>query len=53
MGELHGVPVLLKDNIATKYKLNTSAGSEVPIGASVGGSWEILGLWLVATTKAA
>uniref|UniRef100_A0A2N9I2E3 Amidase domain-containing protein n=1 Tax=Fagus sylvatica TaxID=28930 RepID=A0A2N9I2E3_FAGSY len=27
LGELHGIPVLLKDTIATKDKLNTTAGS--------------------------
>ena len=27
LGELHGIPVLLKDTIASKDKLNTTAGS--------------------------
>ncbi|KAL7118574.1 hypothetical protein ACP275_02G011400 [Erythranthe tilingii] len=32
---LHGIPVLLKDSIATKDKLNTTAGSYALLGASV------------------
>ncbi|CAH8306797.1 unnamed protein product [Eruca vesicaria subsp. sativa] len=32
---LHGVPVLLKDNIATKDKLNTTAGSFALLGSVV------------------
>ncbi|CAL1398052.1 unnamed protein product [Linum trigynum] len=32
---LHGIPVLLKDNIATKDKLNTTAGSFALLGSSV------------------
>ena len=35
MGELHGVPVLLKDSIATKDKLNTTAGSYALLGSVV------------------
>ncbi|XP_034682131.1 probable amidase At4g34880 isoform X2 [Vitis riparia] len=37
LGELHGVPVLLKDSINTKDKLNTTAGSFALLGAKVGG----------------
>ncbi|KAH6788008.1 Amidase family protein [Perilla frutescens var. hirtella] len=33
---LHGIPILLKDNIATKDKLNTSAGSYALLGSVVG-----------------
>ncbi|GAA0169002.1 hydrolase [Lithospermum erythrorhizon] len=32
---LHGVPILLKDNIATKDKLNTTAGSYALLGSVV------------------
>ncbi|KAB1225490.1 hypothetical protein CJ030_MR1G018617 [Morella rubra] len=32
---LHGIPVLLKDNIATKDKLNTTAGSYALLGSVV------------------
>ncbi|KAL6839719.1 hypothetical protein ACP4OV_030407 [Aristida adscensionis] len=32
-GRLHGVPVLLKDNIATRDRLNTTAGSLALLGA--------------------
>ncbi|XP_050231236.1 probable amidase At4g34880 [Mercurialis annua] len=32
---LHGIPVLLKDNIATKDKLNTTAGSYALVGSVV------------------
>ncbi|OVA18549.1 Amidase [Macleaya cordata] len=35
LGELHGIPVLLKDNIATKDKLNTTAGSYALLGSVV------------------
>lgn len=35
LGELHGIPVLLKDTIATKDKLNTSAGSYALVGSVV------------------
>ena len=35
VGELHGVPVLLKDSIATKDKLNTTAGSYALLGSVV------------------
>ncbi|PHT34901.1 hypothetical protein CQW23_26701 [Capsicum baccatum] len=32
---LHGMPVLVKDKIATKYKLNTTAGSIALVGSIV------------------
>lgn len=35
LGELHGVPVLLKDSIATKDRLNTTAGSFSLLGSVV------------------
>lgn len=35
LGDLHGIPVLLKDSIATKDKLNTSAGSYALLGSKV------------------
>ncbi|KAJ0076861.1 hypothetical protein Patl1_35679 [Pistacia atlantica] len=35
LGELHGVPLLLKDTIATKDKLNTTAGSFALVGSVV------------------
>uniref|UniRef100_A0A2N9HEC8 Amidase domain-containing protein n=1 Tax=Fagus sylvatica TaxID=28930 RepID=A0A2N9HEC8_FAGSY len=35
LGELHGIPVLLKDTIATKDKLNTTAGSYALLGSVV------------------
>ncbi|KAL5561143.1 hypothetical protein UlMin_030890 [Ulmus minor] len=35
LGELHGVPVLLKDSIATKDKLNTTTGSFALLGSAV------------------
>lgn len=33
LGELHGIPVLLKDSIATKDALNTTAGSYALLGS--------------------
>lgn len=35
LGGLHGIPVLLKDTIATKDKLNTTAGSYALLGSVV------------------
>lgn len=35
LGPLHGIPVLLKDNIATNDKLNNTAGSYTLLGAKV------------------
>lgn len=35
LGDLHGIPVLLKDTIGTKDKLNTSAGSYALVGSVV------------------
>ncbi|KAK8511437.1 hypothetical protein V6N13_024074 [Hibiscus sabdariffa] len=35
LGALHGIPVLLKDNIATKDKMNTTAGSLALLGSVV------------------
>ena len=32
---LHGIPILLEDNIATKDKLNTTAGSFALLGSVV------------------
>lgn len=32
-GPLHGIPILVKDNIATKDLLDVSAGSYAPLGA--------------------
>ncbi|KAG6651606.1 hypothetical protein CIPAW_06G124600 [Carya illinoinensis] len=37
LGELHGIPVLLKDSIATKDKLNNTAGSYALLGSKVPG----------------
>ncbi|PTB63366.1 amidase signature enzyme [Trichoderma citrinoviride] len=34
-GPLHGIPILVKNNIATKDKLNTSAGSQLLLHATV------------------
>ncbi|KAL3303662.1 amidase [Colletotrichum asianum] len=36
LGPLHGIPVLLKDNIATNDKMNNTAGSFALVGARVG-----------------
>ncbi|GAB4853204.1 hypothetical protein Ancab_017391 [Ancistrocladus abbreviatus] len=35
LGELHGIPVLLKDTIGTKDKMNTTAGSYALLGSVV------------------
>ncbi|KAK6136642.1 hypothetical protein DH2020_029625 [Rehmannia glutinosa] len=35
LGELHGIPVLLKDTIGTNDKLNTTAGSYALLGSKV------------------
>lgn len=35
LGGLHGIPVLVKDNIASKDKLNTTAGSFALLGSKV------------------
>lgn len=35
LGKLHGIPVLLKDTIGTKDKLNTTAGSYALLGSKV------------------
>lgn len=35
LGGLHGIPVLLKDSIGTKDKLNTTAGSHALVGSTV------------------
>ncbi|KAL2460034.1 Amidase family protein [Abeliophyllum distichum] len=35
LGDMHGIPVLLKDSIATKDKLNTTAGSYALLGSVV------------------
>ncbi|CAK7329537.1 unnamed protein product [Dovyalis caffra] len=35
LGDLHGIPVLLKDSIATKDKLNTTCGSYALVGSEV------------------
>jgi amidase len=35
LGELHGIPVLLKDSIATKDALNTTCGSYALLGSKV------------------
>ncbi|KAL7621665.1 hypothetical protein AAE478_008992 [Parahypoxylon ruwenzoriense] len=36
LGPLHGVPILIKNNIATKDKMNNTAGSWSLLGAKVG-----------------
>ncbi|KAK2037443.1 amidase [Colletotrichum somersetense] len=36
LGPLHGIPVLLKDNIATNDRMNNTAGSFALVGAKVG-----------------
>jgi amidase len=35
LGDMHGIPVLLKDNIATKDKLSTTGGSHAPLESEV------------------
>ncbi|KAJ6927386.1 hypothetical protein NC651_011444 [Populus alba x Populus x berolinensis] len=35
LGDLHGIPVLLKDSIGTKDKLNTTCGSYALVGSEV------------------
>ena len=35
LGELHGIPILLKDSIGTKDKLNTTCGSYALLGSTV------------------
>lgn len=35
LSNIHGIPILLKDNIATKDKLNTTAGSYALLGSVV------------------
>ncbi|GLJ13025.1 hypothetical protein SUGI_0203560 [Cryptomeria japonica] len=35
LGDLHGIPILIKDNIASKDKLNTTAGSFALLGSKV------------------
>lgn len=35
VGELHGIPVLLKDSIATKDEMNTTGGSYALLGSKV------------------
>ena len=35
LGELHGIPILLKDSIGTKDKLNTACGSYALLGSTV------------------
>ena len=35
LGELHGIPILLKDSIGTKDKLNTTCGSYTLLGSTM------------------
>ena len=35
LGELHGIPILLKDSIGTKDKLNTTCGSYALLGSTI------------------